>query len=187
MSTAISNQPPNGSDTRPRNTDTEATPCYNPATGELLGASRIDSPADVRAAVARARAAQPAWAALPVKERVAAIIRVRTWIATHANDIAETISRDNGKTRTDAMLTEVFPAALAATYYAKNARRFMASEYITPGNFLLANKISKIVRVPYGVVAIIAPWNYPFAIPFSEVVMGLLAGNAVLLKAASQT
>jgi succinate-semialdehyde dehydrogenase/glutarate-semialdehyde dehydrogenase len=41
--------------------------------------------------------------------------------------------------------------------------------------------------VPWGVVGIISPWNYPFAIPFSEVVMGLLAGNAVVLKVASQT
>ena len=43
------------------------------------------------------------------------------------------------------------------------------------------------VRVPYGVVGIISPWNYPFTIPFSEVVMGLLAGNAVILKTATET
>jgi succinate-semialdehyde dehydrogenase/glutarate-semialdehyde dehydrogenase len=49
------------------------------------------------------------------------------------------------------------------------------------------NKRSRIIYKPYGVVAIISPWNYPFAIPFSEVVMALLAGNAVLLKVASDT
>ena len=41
--------------------------------------------------------------------------------------------------------------------------------------------------MPYGVVGIISPWNYPFAIPLSEVIMGLLAGNAVVLKTASET
>jgi succinate-semialdehyde dehydrogenase/glutarate-semialdehyde dehydrogenase len=51
----------------------------------------------------------------------------------------------------------------------------------------MANKSSKIIRVPYGVVGIISPWNYPFSIPFSEVVMALLAGNSVLLKAATET
>jgi succinate-semialdehyde dehydrogenase/glutarate-semialdehyde dehydrogenase len=49
------------------------------------------------------------------------------------------------------------------------------------------NKRSRLVYKPYGVVGIISPWNYPFAIPFSEVVMALLAGNAVILKAASAT
>jgi acyl-CoA reductase-like NAD-dependent aldehyde dehydrogenase len=47
--------------------------------------------------------------------------------------------------------------------------------------------LSKLIRAPYGVVGIISPWNYPFAIPFSEVIMALLAGNAVLLKTASDT
>lgn len=56
-----------------------------------------------------------------------------------------------------------------------------------PGHILLANKISRISRLPFGVIGIISPWNYPFAIPFSEVVMGLLAGNAVILKTASET
>ena len=52
---------------------------------------------------------------------------------------------------------------------------------------MLINKRSRIVRMPFGVVGIISPWNYPFSIPYSEVVMGLLAGNTVILKTASET
>ncbi|MBK7264979.1 MAG: aldehyde dehydrogenase family protein [Ignavibacteriales bacterium] len=52
---------------------------------------------------------------------------------------------------------------------------------------LLANKISYIDRVPFGVIGIISPWNYPFGIPMHEIIMALIAGNGVVLKAASQT
>lgn len=163
------------------------TTCTNPATGEVIGTSPLDDLASVRGVVERARKAQQRWAAVPVAVRAQAIRRIRDHLAKNAEELASIISRDNGKTRTDALATEVLPSILSAEYYASNAEAFLADRTLTPGNPLLANKISKIVRVPYGVVAIISPWNYPFAIPFSEVVMGLLAGNAIILKAATQT
>lgn len=168
-------------------TDREQTTCKNPATGEIIGYSPLDEVADVAEVVRRSREAQEGWGATPVKERARAILRVRDYVASNADDIAEIISRDNGKTRTDALATEVLPAIMAADYYAKNAARFLEDRMIKPGNPLLANKISKIVRVPFGVIGIISPWNYPFAIPFSEVVMGLMAGNGVVLKVATET
>lgn len=163
------------------------TTCISPATGEVIGHSPLDDLGSVRDAVEKARKAQAAWGAVPIAERVAAIRRIRDHLAAQADELASIISRDNGKTRVDALATEVLPAILSAEYYAGHAEEFLADRTLKPGSPLLANKISKIVRVPYGVVAIISPWNYPFAIPFSEVVMGLLAGNAVILKAATQT
>ena len=87
----------------------------------------------------------------------------------------------------DALATEVLPAAMAVDYYAKQARKFLKTRYICPGNVLLLYKVSKIVRMPYGVIGVISPWNYPFSIPFSEIVKALLAGNAVVVKTASET
>ncbi|MDZ4065024.1 MAG: aldehyde dehydrogenase family protein, partial [Coriobacteriia bacterium] len=165
----------------------EQTTCKNPATGEVIGYSPLDAVEDVAAVVSRSREAQRGWAATPFKERARAVLRIRDYIAENADDLAETISRDNGKTRTDALATEVLPSIMAADYYAKNADRFLAERMLKPGNPLLANKIAKIVRVPFGVIGIISPWNYPFAIPFSEIVMGLLAGKGVVLKVATET
>lgn len=151
-------------------------------------ASRSGNAADdVRAAVARARQAAPAWAKTPVKVRAAAIRRVRDHIVESADDLAAVISQDNGKTRTDALSTEILPAAMAADYYARHAAKWLKDQKIKPASILLGNKKAKIHRVSYGVIGVISPWNYPFAIPFSEVVMGLLAGNGVILKVASQT
>jgi succinate-semialdehyde dehydrogenase/glutarate-semialdehyde dehydrogenase len=167
--------------------DSEQTVCKNPATGEVIGYSPLNTVEDLREAVKRSREAQIAWSALPVGARSQAILKVRDYVAENADDIAEIISRDSGKTRTDALATEVLAAIMAADYYAKHAEGFLADKTIKPGNLLLANKISKIVRFPFGVIGIISPWNYPFAIPFSEIVMGLLAGNGVILKVATET
>ncbi|MBI5061954.1 MAG: aldehyde dehydrogenase family protein [Desulfatitalea sp.] len=159
----------------------------NPATGAVIGVSPLNTREDVFTAVQNARRAQPAWAALPVKERVRHVRKLADFIQQHSLRIAQTISMDNGKTIGDAMATECEPAAMAVGYYCKKAAGFLKDRHIWPGNLLTGNYLSKIVRQPYGVVGIISPWNYPFSIPFSEVVMALLAGNAVVLKTASET
>ncbi len=163
------------------------TVCRNPATGEILGYSPLTNIEELRHIIENARAAQRSWAALPLKERLRYLVRVRDYLTEHAEEIAEVISRDNGKTRVDALTTEVLPAAMAVDYYTKKAKTFLKDRRISPGNILQLHKLSKIVRMPYGVIAVISPWNYPFSIPFSEVVMALLAGNAVVLKTASET
>jgi succinate-semialdehyde dehydrogenase/glutarate-semialdehyde dehydrogenase len=163
------------------------TVCRNPATGEILGYSPITPVESVKGIVHRARISQRAWAGTPLEERLGTMSRVRDYVVAHAEEITGLIARDNGKTRLDALATEVFPAALAADYYVKHARGFLKDRWLRPGNLLLANKLSRIRRVPYGVIGVISPWNYPFSIPFSEVVMGLLAGNAVILKTATET
>jgi acyl-CoA reductase-like NAD-dependent aldehyde dehydrogenase len=159
----------------------------NPATGEAIAEYPLNTVEDVMTAVQNARLAQPAWQALSAKDRVKHVKRLAEYIQKHSDELAETISKDNGKTVFDAMFTEVMPAALATGYYCKNARRFLKDRKLKSGNIVMMYKRSRIVRVPYGVVGIISPWNYPFSIPFSEVVMGLLAGNAVILKTASET
>lgn len=160
---------------------------FNPATGETLGFSKLHSVEDLKEMILRARKSQKLWEQFSVDERVKRVLKIRNFLVENADRIAETISRDNGKTRIDAMATELLPASMAISYYCKNAKRFLSDKKISGGNVILINKRSKVIRIPFGVVGIISPWNYPFSIPFSEVVMGLLAGNAVILKTATET
>jgi acyl-CoA reductase-like NAD-dependent aldehyde dehydrogenase len=159
----------------------------SPATGQELGVSKLNTPDDVRLAVERAKKIQPLWAATPIKERSRIIVNVRNYIVEHADEIARIVSLDNGKSLTDAMIAEVFGAAMAANFYAKNTKRLLKDQGIKPGLIMMAYKKSKIVRVPFGVIGIISPWNYPFTIPFVEIVMALMSGNAVVLKVATET
>lgn len=165
----------------------EKTECLNPGNGEVIGHSMIHSPEEVAGLIAQAREAQPEWQALSVKERAKMISKIQPYMVDHMDQLAETVARDNGKTRIDALASEIFPGIAALSYYCKKAKSFLKDRTLGPGSLLLINKRSKIIRVPHGVIGIISPWNYPFSIPFSEVIMGLLAGNCVILKAATET
>ncbi len=147
----------------------------------------MNTPEDVVEKINSARKAQTIWAALPFAERSRRLKPVEAYLADHGDELADLICRDNGKTRIDALATEILPAAMALRYYRKKGRRFLAPRRIHGGNIMMFNKRSYLIYEPYGVVGIISPWNYPFSIPFSEVVMALLAGNGVVLKTASDT
>lgn len=152
-----------------------------------MGYSPLTATKELTDIVERARIAQQFWSQRPVRERIQYMVRVRDYLVEHSEEIATIIFRDNGKTRADALTADVLPAAMAIDYYARKVKKFLKVRGVKPSSILLLNKRSKIIRVPYGVIGIISPWNYPFSIPFSEVVMGLLAGNAVLLKTATET
>ena len=142
---------------------------------------------DVAEKIAACRAVQSAWASRPWNDRAKYIKAVQKYLGDHGDEIAEVIHQDNGKLKLDALVTEVLPAAMAAGYYCKRGKSVLRKKRVTGGNLLMFNKKSRIVYEPYGVVGIISPWNYPFAIPFSEIVMALLAGNGVILKVARDT
>lgn len=160
---------------------------YDPATLEEIGRVPNTDLSTMPAIFARAREAQKTWAALPISERKARVLRMRDHVVAHAEELAAIVSRDNGKSRMDALTTEVIPCALAADWYAKNAEYVLEPKNLPMGSILFFNKKNQLHRVPLGVVGIISPWNYPLSIPFGEVVMGLMAGNAVLLKVAAAT
>jgi len=162
-------------------------PLMSPATGEITGYVQEDSEELLRKAVESARTAQKIWEKKTFGERAEAVLAIRDFVVAQADRIAEVIAKTTGKTRIDALSTEVVPVAMGIGYYAKNTLRFLGRKKLRPGNLLFTNKRSYIDRVPWGVVGIISPWNYPFAIPFHEVVMAVMAGNAVVLKVATQT
>ena len=160
---------------------------HNPATLEEVGRVPNTDLETMPEIFRRARAAQAVWAKVSFAERRKHVQKMRDYIVEHAEELAGIVSRENGKLRLDALTTEVIPAALAAEWYGKHAERALAPKRVPMGSILFMNKRNQLRRVPLGVVGIISPWNYPLSIPFGEVVMGLMAGNAVLLKVAAAT
>ncbi|MDR1637152.1 MAG: aldehyde dehydrogenase family protein, partial [Treponema sp.] len=137
--------------------------------------------------MAAAREAQAVWGETPYRERAGRIREALRYLGRRIDQVVETIHRENGKLELDALAAEVLPALMAGGYYIRKGKNFLAPRPIRGGNPLMFNKRSRLIYRPYGVIGIISPWNYPFAIPFSEAVMALLAGNAVFLKVASDT
>jgi len=142
---------------------------------------------DISILVEKARIAQRQWAKLTYSKRAGYIKKVKRILAEKRDEIIEMIQHENGKLAVDALAAELVPAIMAVPYYIKQGRRLCKPHTLGGGNILLFFKTAVMTYEPWGVIGIISPWNYPFSIPFSEVIMALLAGNAVILKTAALT
>src|SRR5580698_6251376 len=154
----------------------------NPATGEVLGELPCAQPDDVHAAVLRAKAAQPEWQATPVSERVRVLRKFQRLLTERRDAVAGLICREAGKPAAEALATEVLVVIDAAEFCIRAAHRFLRDQSLAHGNLAMKGKRGKLVREPYGVIGIVAPWNYPFSIPAIETLGALVTGNAVVLK-----
>lgn len=158
---------------------------HNPATGEKIGEVKSHSAAEAKMAIARARGAQKRWEAVGLEERIDVLRRFKDVLLDRAEEVCELISRENGKVLQESFQMEVFSIVDLTAYFCSRAPEVLAPERISL--HLLKHRRSYLHFRPRGVVLIISPWNFPFAIPFGEVIMALLAGNAVVLKPASLT
>jgi succinate-semialdehyde dehydrogenase/glutarate-semialdehyde dehydrogenase len=159
----------------------------NPATGEVLGQLDSAGPTEVRAAVARARAAQPDWNAWGIRNRVRVVRHFQQILFARKTDIARRITQEAGKPQVEALLTEVLVVLDAARFLIDNAFAILREEKLAHGNLVLKTKSGRILHEPYGVIGIISPWNYPFSIPATQAMSALVAGNAVVLKPSELT
>ncbi|HWS54796.1 MAG TPA: succinic semialdehyde dehydrogenase [Pyrinomonadaceae bacterium] len=160
---------------------------YDPATGEEVGRVPLGDAGDVAAAVARARAAQKGWGALSFRERAGFVMRARALVLEEMDEVAALVSRESGKPAAEALAMEVVPALDLMQFFARRTERMLRPEKIDIGLYRFMGRSSQVVYRPLGVVGIISPWNFPWAIPAGEVVMALMAGNAVVLKPSELT
>ncbi|HEX9629846.1 MAG TPA: aldehyde dehydrogenase family protein, partial [Pyrinomonadaceae bacterium] len=160
---------------------------YDPGTGAEIGRAPLRSSNEVRAAAERARAAQPAWEAQSFRERRRVILRARALLLDERDQVAQLISRETGKPVAEALSMEIVPTLDAMHYFAHAAENLLRPQKIDIGQYGLMGRSSRIVFKPLGVIGIISPWNFPLATPAQEVVMALMAGNAVVLKPSELT
>ncbi len=161
-------------------TETATFESLEPATGRVVASFAAHGDADVRAAVARARDAARWWRQLGFDGRRR---RLRSWrrlLARRIDDIAELMHRENGKPVGDA-LAEVAVAIEHLDWAAAHAERVLGRRRVHPG-LLAINHAASVEYVPYGVVGVIGPWNYPVHTPLGSISYALAAGNAVVFK-----
>jgi acyl-CoA reductase-like NAD-dependent aldehyde dehydrogenase len=182
---AVTTVPPSGptgpTPTPPR---AETLKSHAPATGEVIGEVPVSTAAEVQAAVARARVASASWGALSFAERESELMRWRRALAEAAEEMADLISRENGKPYLDAMV-EVFMALSHLDHAARRAARALRPEKVSTG--LLANFRATVSYHPLGVIGVIGPWNYPIFTPMGSIAYALAAGNAVVFKPSELT
>jgi benzaldehyde dehydrogenase (NAD) len=158
------------------------TPTTEPATGETLGQVGTVDAAGVHTAAEHAARAQPKWAACTYIERSNVLRRAADILQQHLEEIREWLIRESGSTRakTDVELAQ-----------SVEELREAAALPLQPIGQLLPtiqeDRQSLVRRVPRGVVAVIAPWNFPLLLALRSVAPALAVGNSVLLKPASET
>lgn len=155
--------------------------CISPIDGSVYATRETLSRADADAAVARAKSAQTAWAARPLADRIALVQAGVAAVGAMNDDIVPELAWQMG--RPIRYGGEFGGFDERATYMASIARDALAPiEIEDSGAFRRVIK-----RVPHGVVLVVAPWNYPYMTAINTVAPALIAGNAVMLKHASQT
>src|SRR5262252_2108227 len=160
---------------------------HDPATGGEIGRAPLFMPEEVARAVARARDAQPVWAALSFRDRARVIMKARKIILKELDEIAFLVSRETGKPVAEAISLELTPALDLMQYFARKSAVLLRPRRIGIGQYWTMGRSSYEIYKPLGVVGIISPWNFPWATPLDEVVMALMAGNAVVLKPSELT
>lgn len=159
----------------------------DPAAGEIWATYESTPPERVAAAVEVARRGQPQWHNLGIDRRLRVLASFRRLLYQARFDIIEIIRRESGKPRIEALLADVLPALDQVKFYLKIGKRTLKPVTWRHMNPALKHKKAMLIRKPYGVVAVITPWNYPLQLITGVVVPALLAGNSVVLKPAEYT
>ena len=154
----------------------------DPATGEIWRSYDPATAETVASAVARARAVQPAWAARSPGERAKIVRRFHDVLYQRRAEIAALITRESGKTLTDALSADVTVALDFASWTAEVTPGFFRTYWRGAAGITMWRKRVRFERRPLGVIGIITPWNYPFFLPTACTLPVIACGNAAILK-----
>ncbi|WP_031012208.1 succinic semialdehyde dehydrogenase [Streptomyces sp. NRRL F-5727] len=157
---------------------------HTPFTGKKLADLPEATPEDVAEAFARARAAQAAWAATPVRARAAVLLRFHDLVLARQSEVLDLIQLETGKARLHAH-EEVLAVAVAARHYGRRASSYLRPKRHT-GVVPTLTKVTEL-RQPRGVVGQIAPWNYPLELSVGDALPAFVAGNALVMKPDTET
>ncbi len=159
----------------------------DPATDETLREVEITPPDAVPAIMETLRSSQQEWAGRSLNERVNVLEAFQRIILDERDELALLIAEESGKPYREALLTDVLPTLDMVRMLSAHGTETLHGGVERLDNILLKDRKSRIDREPLGVIAIIAPWNYPLAIPATQTVTALFAGNTVALKPSEHT
>ncbi|MBW1602373.1 succinate-semialdehyde dehydrogenase (NADP(+)) [Streptomyces sp. JJ66] len=160
------------------------TRCHCPLTGEKLADLPESTPEDVTTAFERARSAQAAWAARPVRERAAVLLRFHDLVLRRQEEVLDLIQLETGKTRLHAY-EEVSSVCVAARHYGRKAPAYLAPKRHLGAIPALTR--ARELRHPRGVIGMVTPWNYPFELSVGDALPAFASGNAVVMKPDTET
>jgi succinate-semialdehyde dehydrogenase/glutarate-semialdehyde dehydrogenase len=154
----------------------------DPATGKVWQEYDSAAPQQVHDAVAKARAAQKSWGALPFQDRFVPLRKLFNLLFERRMEVAALITRENGKPLAEALVAEVIVSLDLLKFYLRYAPVWLRTKRLPHENIALKMRHGYVAHEPLGVVGLISPWNYPLMLPLGASIAALIAGNTVVLK-----
>lgn len=154
----------------------------NPATEELIREIPADTAQSVQSKYQQLRNGQPAWAAKPLRERLAVINQFYELLGSEIETLALSLTQEMGKPLQQAR-NEINGARTRIKFFLENSEKWLSEEWITPEG----GTREKITYEPLGVIANISAWNYPYLVGVNVFIPALIGGNAVFYKPSEYT
>jgi len=158
----------------------KALDVQSPISGEVISTVPLSGSNDLHLAVEKAKAAWPAWAAMPVKERVQVFYRYKTLMEKHLDELSRLVQEENGKTFEEAK-AEV-EKSIELTEFACSLPQLISGELLEVSRGVEC----RVDHKPLGIVASIAPFNFPHMVPHWTIPNAIALGNCMILKPSEQ-
>jgi len=159
----------------------------NPATLEPIGEAFLASSADCRRAIDAAKKAFPLWRDFPAAEKRKLFLKAKAVLLGRATEIARLLAVEKGTPVVESLANEVFSIVETLDYYGRNQKKTLAPKKVRAHIPLFAHKKNRYLFQPLGPSLVISPWNFPFMIPFLDVISELTVGNTVVLRPSTST
>ena len=153
-----------------------------PAAGDVIAQIEATRPTRVSEILAEARRAQTEWAEIPLRIRCKFVRCLGEVIYRRRAELAELVSREVGKPIVESQFADLVVTLESGRYLTRIAGPELAPRRVPHSNPAVRAKSGWLLHEPYGVIGIIAPWNFPLAIPMAQIIPAVLAGNGVVLK-----
>lgn len=163
-------------------TDKNLLASINPADGTVIGTVPLTPVDSIESIVAQARRAFPAWRRTSLRDRARIIKKAQQLLLKRDDEFAELATAEMGRPINESLSIELTGCLDLLGYYAANAGTFLNDQRVPLHNLLFRRRKSSLHFEPLGVLAIIAPWNWPLLIPLGGIVPALLSGNCVVFK-----
>lgn len=157
----------------------------NPATGEKLGVKKTMSPEQVLDAYKKAKQKAKSFNKTSIRERINEVKKIKRYIHRNIESLVEDFSKDGGKTKSEALISEIYPVLDCINYYEKKAEEILADKKVKTSLALLGRKFY-VFYEPLGTVLVIAPWNYPSTLSLIPIITAVVSGNTVIYKPAEE-
>lgn len=159
----------------------------NPANKEIIGETECTRVDEIPSLVERARNASKLWRKVALEERLNVIRNFRNLLSHERDAISKLITTEAGKPFTEAMVSEIFAVLETCQWLENKAAGILHEKDVDLNPVFFTGKRSYNIYEPLGVIAVISPWNYPFSIPATSVLLALSAGNAAIIKPSPKT